>query len=595
MIITVPEAVIKAKAAKNEKVYLSDFMHLSQMYNTVFNKAVTGIGGTSLALDSDENIIILMPFIEVVNNKENYNKDTFTVKGGVTVASIVKYLKTARIRKIVSTYDGLEKVIEAYRKAKIAICDDFLLIDEWQVLFSQYIFRNSTMKYVLSNIKQFNKVCLMTATPIKKEWWFDEIKHLTELELDYELPTVEVRHFKCINIVDEATAIIKHHKASKNLHFFCNSVDFIKDVLKNSKLNQDEVRIVCSTGNDKNKVKLTGYKIESTKDAVKKVNFYTSTCFEGCDIYDANGKIFVLCDGKKAHTLVDISTTLPQIAGRIRNITDGSIDLLYSSSRYIDVNRKEFEQSIEDNKANARELLEEGKKFMQFLDVDKLNNTYIGVTKHIEVDKISGKSKEVIDSIEFDETLLNLDNYNFEVNNIYSIKANLINELSDNFTAVTINKAWAEQLNSLEQEKVNRMTFKEKVMKYVEMSNSTYSFIPEFDRVVIDAVNLLGLERLEALNYHKGDIEKALVAKSDLSESNKILKLLQKHNLTSGTVITNAECKAILSDIYKQLNIKKAATATQIKNYFDVTNVDTVKEGVRYKGFKIIRPKVVFL
>lgn len=595
MIIKVPEMVIQAKAVKNEKVYLSDFMHLSQMYNTVFNKSVTGIGGTSLALDSDENIIILMPFIEVVNNKEGYNKDTFTVKGGVTVASIVKYLKAAGIRKIVSTYDGLEKIIKAYRKANMDISNDFLLVDEWQVMFSQYIFRNPTMKYILENIKNFNKVCLMTATPIKNEWWFDEIKHLTELELEYELPTVEVRHFKCQNIVNETIAIIRHHNEDRNLHFFCNSVDFIKDVLKVGKLEPENVRIICSAGSDKNKVKLSGYQIESTKDAVKKINFYTSTCFEGCDIYDANGKIYVLCDGKKSHTLVDISTTLPQIAGRIRNIKDGSIDLLYSSSRYIDVSKEEFEQSIEDNKAKAKELLEDGMRFKEFLDVDKLNCTYIGVTKHIEKDKISGKEKEIIDSIEFDETLLNLDNYNFEVNHIYSIKANLISELSENFTAVTINKAWAEELEELEQERINRMSFKDKILSYIDITSNQFALIPEFDKVVIEAVKILGLARIEELNFHKGDIEKALITKSDVSESNKILKLLQKYELKSGVVKTNAECKAILAEIYTQLNIKKAATATQIKNYFDVVETKIQVADKRVAGYKIIRQKVVFI
>jgi hypothetical protein len=72
---------------------------------------------------------------------------------------------------------------------------------------------------------------------------------------------------------------------------------------------------------------------------------------------DADGKIYVFCDGKKSHTLIDISTTLPQIAGRIRNIKDGSIDLLYTESRYINVTKDEFEQSIAYNKKRAKELL----------------------------------------------------------------------------------------------------------------------------------------------------------------------------------------------------------------------------------------------
>jgi len=128
--ITVSAELIEKRALEGSKVYLSDIMNLEQMYNTVFNKAVTGIGGTSLALDSDKDIIILMPFKEVVNNKEGYNKDVLTVKEGVTQASIVEYLKTSTTRKIVSTYDGLSKLLKAYTKANLNIYDDFLLVDE---------------------------------------------------------------------------------------------------------------------------------------------------------------------------------------------------------------------------------------------------------------------------------------------------------------------------------------------------------------------------------------------------------------------------------------------------------------------------------
>ncbi len=61
------------------------------------------------------------------------------------------------------------------------------------------------------------------------------------------------------------------------------------------------------------------YLIEDTTTPVKKINFYTATAFEGCDIYDENGRTYVVSDKYKSHTLVDISTLFIQIAGRIRN------------------------------------------------------------------------------------------------------------------------------------------------------------------------------------------------------------------------------------------------------------------------------------
>ena len=153
--ITVKQEIINLKESLNEKVYLSDLdefkdNNIKILYNTIFNKAVTGIGGTSIALNSKENIIILMPFVEVVNNKDGYNEDTFIIREGVTITAIYNYLKSNPTnRKIVSTYDGLKKIIEAYKKAKINIYGDFLLVDEWQVIFHQYGLRHDVMNILL--------------------------------------------------------------------------------------------------------------------------------------------------------------------------------------------------------------------------------------------------------------------------------------------------------------------------------------------------------------------------------------------------------------------------------------------------------------
>lgn len=91
------------------------------------------------------------------------------------------------------------------------------------------------------------------------------------------------------------------HNIPCNLHFFVNSVDFIGRVLHHARLSPDEVKIVCSTSGTSeqiNREKLGGdYSIGIPDKAVRKINFYTSTAFEGCDIYDKQGKIYVVSDG----------------------------------------------------------------------------------------------------------------------------------------------------------------------------------------------------------------------------------------------------------------------------------------------------------
>lgn len=104
------------------------------------------------------------------------------------------------------------------------------------------------------------------------------------------------------------------HNIPCNLHFFVNSVDFIGRVLHHARLSPDEVKIVCSTSGTSeqiNREKLGGdYSIGIPDKAVRKINFYTSTAFEGCDIYDKQGKIYVVSDGTARHHLLDVSTTI---------------------------------------------------------------------------------------------------------------------------------------------------------------------------------------------------------------------------------------------------------------------------------------------
>ena len=108
-----------------------------------------------------------------------------------------------------------------------------------------------------------------------------------------------------------------------NLHIFVNSVEFIAKVIDLAKLAPEQVKTVCSTSGDNaevNRRKLgKAYAIGQPSDPVRKINFYTSTCFEGCDLYDENGVTFIVSDGNKSHTLLDISTLFTQICGRLRD------------------------------------------------------------------------------------------------------------------------------------------------------------------------------------------------------------------------------------------------------------------------------------
>lgn len=129
-----------------------------------------------------------------------------------------------------------------------------------------------------------------------------------------------------------------------NLHIFLNSVECAKAMTDALKLTPEVARIVCAK-NEQNKTKLGGFPISSTADEVKRINFYTSTAFEGCDIYDKKGMTFIVSDKVKRHSYMDISTSMIQICGRIRDSRYKEIVHLYDTLPYRDITLEDFRKA----------------------------------------------------------------------------------------------------------------------------------------------------------------------------------------------------------------------------------------------------------
>jgi hypothetical protein len=134
-----------------------------------------------------------------------------------------------------------------------------------------------------------------------------------------------------------------------NYHVFINSVDDISTIIRTARLTPENTRVICSQneGNlKKNLDKLpNGFTISKALDDLKPISFYTSTCFEGQDIIDKNGRSFIVNNARKDHTLMDILTTFTQICGRIRESTyNEEIVHFYNTSQYLDISFEEFEQ-----------------------------------------------------------------------------------------------------------------------------------------------------------------------------------------------------------------------------------------------------------
>ena len=202
--------------------------------NCIFNKGITGSGGTTLELKSNRNSIICVPNISLVLNKQS--KDVFGVYGKTSNGDIKDYLNSdTKYKKFIVVYDSLPRLIDII--GELVYNDYFLLIDEYHILFNSYVFRNKAVRNILSSFRFFKNFCFMTATPLEEEFLLEELKDIPVVEAVWNnITTVKVQSVRCKSKVKETVAQLimnfKDGECKENAYFFVNSVGYITDLVK---------------------------------------------------------------------------------------------------------------------------------------------------------------------------------------------------------------------------------------------------------------------------------------------------------------------------------------------------------------------------
>ncbi|EHP49325.1 DEAD/DEAH box helicase family protein [Odoribacter laneus] len=388
----------------------------------LLDKGKPNCGGTDLAINNKYPTIIAVLYRNLVRNKVAQHKHVLGVYGGVTDAEIISYILSHTTVKIMVTYDSVGRVVRLLEKyGKRPYDNTLLLVDEEHVLFNHYAFRNPAIKGLLKISKQFKWVCFMTATPIDREFMLDELKDLPITRIKWQ----NVREVKVIqNCTNNPNRVVcklitdaLEGRLLGNLHFFYNSVDSPASIIHQLKLPPEQVRVICADdskqgrGKKTNQAKLgNDYPIEDTTTTVKKINFYTATAFEGCDIYDEDGRTYIVSDKYKSHTLVDISTLFIQIAGRIRDSQyGGEITHIFNETRYTTtLTYEEFKTSSENELQRSEQLVTEV-------------NTMTKASRQIVIKGLMQKGLDIKylsyedDLLQLDRNLFKLDMRNFKI------------------------------------------------------------------------------------------------------------------------------------------------------------------------------------
>ena len=560
--------------------YLSEIPNFKLPSKVLINKGKVGCGGTTVALTDNRDTIVCVPFVNLIKNKCKQNKEVLGVYSGVTVDKINEYVETHKIKKIMCTYDQLPRL------ASVVGYNYFLLVDELHLLFLQYIFRDTAIRGVLNEYKNFKDWAFLTATPIESEFMLDELKDIPVYNIEWESKReITVEAVKCDSVKSTIASIIEkflNNEIEGNAHIFVNSVKFIATMIKYFDFEETQCRAIWSKNNKEYKNYCAGIPNSDTLSKPKKINFYTSTCFEGCDLYDEDGKIFIVSDSSKAQTLLDISTSIRQIAGRIRNTKYDKIYHLFSNTRY------NTDLSYEEFKEYALNEAEEAKKYASRInsDAELLKGT---------------KSSEYVylykneNGFEFDKNLILIDIFNYKNNNTYSLSVNMLNEYAKNNIKVNLTS---------DDKKIKiaskTITWKEYVKRYCELKKSEYYIGEELELIeekypfIKAAYELFGDTLVD---MRIDNVKRAVIAKDDKkNQSEKIIYLLRTcDGFKEGTFTTGKKIKEILQTIYDKAGFNKKATIADFRNYAELKPANKRIDGKQVNGYIITLIKTKYI
>ena len=551
----------------------------------IVNKTKTDVGGTYVAANCSSNYIIVCPFKDLVDSiaaDKNNRYEIFKCYGGVREYQFRKYIKNNTTYKIAVTYDSLPKLIgwlsstEGWK----------VLVDEYHLILEDMDFRYDAINGLMEEIQKFRHYSFLSATPIDLDFEIDFLKQLPHYKVQWNGVTkITPIRYKVTQLTKGLARFIQifldegislpdiNGNVSKveELYIFINSVTSIKQIADTLKLNPDDVKICCADRIRNNKL-LGEYQIESVSSPNKKINFFTKKCFQGCNLFTNNGLIIVASDAYRTQTLVDISTTMEQIAGRIRindeyqNIFRNVIVHLFSTNKNV-MSDEEFEMVMQDKEKEADKLLSGWSK----LDKEE-RQTYI---KRMNLDT------ELVSIINGRMVYNNLKKQSFiykqALRKTYkdgiSIRDSFMQ--SEKFELTNQNK-WKDF--NIKLAKAMTVSYEQLLKDYLDSPSESYEQeYPEFPLIK----RYLKESEMNTLRWNR---EKMLKAVEDKKQVDKVFLAIYQPGF-----ISNKDLKSKLKDEFGRLGIKLSPKATLIENctLYSVEKASRKIDGKTVSGYEL--------
>lgn len=326
------------------------------------------------------------------------------------------------------------------------------------------------------------------------------------------------------------------------------------------------------------------------------ITLCTSTCYFGVDFYSENAQIFVISDCHIANTTVDISTELPQIVGRLRNVKNpfrSQIFFIYNSwngkkdiqkqlksleekHRVSQVEVDYFNQAPEDVKPNLMRYIKREK--------DTSNDS----TSYTYYDEKEGKFALNYMSILSDEYQLRVqyDTYHSNLAVYRSLEERNELNVSESVQLLTVTEHV--------QNTILKTTFAEQMERYCEYRDQeglSYDLLmmdfekknPKF-RTYFDAI---GSKRIRALGFK----EKSLQNELKMTKQSYQIHQRMREAFPVGTQLSAEQFKKRMNEIYTEVGVKRNGKVSDLQKEYGMKvqmhNIN-VSTGVRKRFYEII-------
>lgn len=526
----------------------------------------------------------------------------------IAAKTIANYIQTRRSQnkpiKILVTYDSFKYVRNILDKLNENLRNYHVVVDEFQSIFTDSSFKSEIELSFTNALKTMNNVYFVSATPMMEDYLdqVDTFKVLPYYELDWVTaqperlirPFIKTRRvksivtagcniikqfqdkqFETVNVLD--TTINQYRTVqAKEVVFYINSVTNIISLIKYSKLQPNEVNILCAdTRRNRTKIKKrlgTKYKIGTVPlmgEKRKMFTFCTRTVYLGADFYSDCARTIILSDSNITSMTVDISLDIPQIMGRQRLGINPwkNIGELYYIDSFNTVPLDQFNAYVDQKIEKTNTLI----KTIESIPNPTKDNLNVLLDKITSAREVERYEKDY--SVVFND---GHDNKSVILNNLVLLAERRAWEIQN--SDYTNTSQFASAGLDMEISKVSEFfdrlkginTFIDQLKLVCEykdkLTDTEFSMIlTQVPTKIYNIINQIGVEKCRALSYNITDINKYVEFKS----KQELIVEDIKPKLVKGKRYTSDEIKDLLKESYLKFNLNIVPKVKDFEKYFE--------------------------